>query len=156
MLLCKCKFLGTLVFNHLPPSDHERLASQPTSSGLRRLNRGNCCTPKFSLPYFSTNVMWVQISGHSSVQSSSTFGSRKEDKPTYILRFKKIEQGRLLYPKIYSPIFLNTFQVRPSNCPRKSNGWPDKPSPKAVYLKLGFLFSSRCVNPKGLKFSPLT
>ena len=41
------------MFNHLPPSDHERHASQSTSSGLRRLNRGNCCTPKFSLPYSS-------------------------------------------------------------------------------------------------------
>ena len=41
------------MFNHLPPSDHERHASQSTSSGLRRLNRGNFCTPKFSLPYSS-------------------------------------------------------------------------------------------------------
>ena len=44
------------MFNHLPPSDHERHASQSTSSGLRRLNRGNCCTPKFSLPYSSRFV----------------------------------------------------------------------------------------------------
>ena len=50
--------------------------------------------------------MRVQISGHSSVQLSSTFRSRKEDKPIYILRFKKIEQGQLLYPKIFPPIFL--------------------------------------------------
>ena len=48
--------MGTLVFNHLPPSDHERHTSQSTSSGLRRLNRGNCCTPKFSLPYSSKFV----------------------------------------------------------------------------------------------------
>ena len=41
------------MFNHLPPSDYERLVSQSTSSGQRRLNRGNCCTPKFSLPYSS-------------------------------------------------------------------------------------------------------
>ena len=49
--------------------------------------------------------MWVQIFGHSSVQPSSTFGSRKARKPIYILRFKKIEQGQLLYPKIFPPIF---------------------------------------------------
>ena len=47
----ECKFLGTLVFNHLPPLDHERQTSQSTSSGLRRLNRGSCCTPKFSLSF---------------------------------------------------------------------------------------------------------
>ena len=41
------------MFNHLPPSDYERHASQSTSSGLRRLNKGNCCTPKFALPYSS-------------------------------------------------------------------------------------------------------
>ena len=54
--------------------------------------------------------MRVQISGHSSVQSSSTFGSRKAQKPIYTLRFKKIEQGQLLYPKIFPPIFLKTLQ----------------------------------------------
>ena len=47
----ECKFLGTLVFNHLPPSDYERQASLSISSGLRRLNRGSCCTPKFALPF---------------------------------------------------------------------------------------------------------
>ena len=41
------------MFNHLPHSDHERHARQSTSSGLRRLNRGNCCTQKISLPYSS-------------------------------------------------------------------------------------------------------
>ena len=54
--------------------------------------------------------MRVQIFGHSSVQSSSTFGSRKARTPIYILRFKKIEQGKLLYPKICPPIFLKTCQ----------------------------------------------
>ena len=48
----ECKFWGTLVFNHLRPSDHKRPTSQSTSSSLRRLNRGSCCTPKFSLSYF--------------------------------------------------------------------------------------------------------
>ena len=47
------KFMGTLVFNHLPPSDHEKHTNQSTSSGLRRLNRGSCCTPKFAISYFS-------------------------------------------------------------------------------------------------------
>ena len=68
------------------------------------------------------HFMRVQISGHSSVQSSSTFGSRKADKPIYILRFKKIEQGQLLYLKIFPPIFLSTCQVRSSNCSRGSKG----------------------------------
>ena len=49
---CECKFIGTLVFNHLPPSNYERQTSQSTSAGLRRLNRGSCCTPKFVLSYF--------------------------------------------------------------------------------------------------------
>ena len=31
----------------------------------------------------------------------------------------------LLYPKIFPPIFGNTFQVRSSNCSRKSKSWPD-------------------------------
>ena len=56
VISCECKFLGTLVFNHLPPSDHERHASQSTSSGLRRLNRGNCCTPKCSLSFHSRHA----------------------------------------------------------------------------------------------------
>ena len=48
----ECKFLGTLVSNHLLPSSRERQNCQSNSSGLRILNRGNCCTPKFSLPFF--------------------------------------------------------------------------------------------------------
>ena len=47
----ECKFLGTLVFNHLPPSSHEWRARQSNSSGLRKLIRGNCCTPKFALSF---------------------------------------------------------------------------------------------------------
>ena len=43
------------MFNHLLPSDYERHVSQSASSGLRRLNRGNCYTPKFALPYSSRN-----------------------------------------------------------------------------------------------------
>ena len=43
----ECKFSGSFVFNPLQPwtlesCRHSRL------SGLRRLNRGNCCTPKFT------------------------------------------------------------------------------------------------------------
>ena len=101
------------------------------------------------------HFMQVQISGHSSVQSSSTFRSRKTDKPIYILRFKKIEQGQLLYPKIFPPIFLKTFQEISSSCSRKPKGWPDKPSPKIVYLKLGFHVASRYLIPRDPKCSPL-
>ena len=45
-------FLGTLVSNLLLPSSHERQNCQSNSSGPRRLNRGNCCTPKFALAFF--------------------------------------------------------------------------------------------------------
>ena len=51
----------------------------------------------------------VQISGHSSVQSSSTLRSRKAYQPIYILKFKKIEQGQLLYPKIFPLMFFQDF-----------------------------------------------
>ena len=100
------------------------------------------------------HFMRVQISGHSSVQSSSTFGSRKARKPIYILRFKKIEQGKLLYPKIFPLIFLKTLQEKSSICSRLPKSGPDKISPKTVYLKLGFTFSSRWVTHKGLICSP--
>ena len=43
-------------------------------------------------------------------QSSSTFRSRKADQPIYILRLKKIEQGQLLYPKIF-PLILSRFPL---------------------------------------------
>ena len=98
----------------------------------------------------------VQIFRHSSVQSSSTFRSRKADTLIYILKFKKIEQGKLLYPKIYPLIFLNTCQVRSSNCSTKSKSGPDKPSPKTVYPKLGFCVASRSLSPNVLKFSPMS
>src|ERR1051325_1465007 len=42
-------FKCTRVFNHLLPSGHERKAYQSNPSGTRRLNRGNCHTPKFPL-----------------------------------------------------------------------------------------------------------
>ena len=78
-----------------------------------------------SISPFPTSHCWdstmrVQISGHSSVQSSSTFGSRKARKPIYILRFKKIEQGQLLYPKICPPIFLKNIsrKIHKSNLAR--------------------------------------
>ena len=45
-------FLGTLVSNLLLPSSRERQTCQSNSSGSRRLNRGNCCTPKFALVFF--------------------------------------------------------------------------------------------------------
>src|SRR3954470_22220582 len=50
-----------------------------------------------------------QISWYSSVQSSSTFRFRQPHKPIYILRYKKIEQGQLSYPKI-CPTYLFIFQ----------------------------------------------
>ena len=58
----------------------------------------------------------MQISGHLSVQSSSTFRSRKEETPIYLFRFKKIEQGQLLYPKI-CPLYFKTicFKRSPHN-----------------------------------------
>ena len=101
----------------------------------------------FPISQDNYHFMRVQISGHFSVQSSSAFRSRKADKPIYILRPKKIEQGKLLYPKIFPLIFLNTFQVRSSNCSRKSKGWLDKLSPKTVYPKLGFHIASKSLSP---------
>ena len=50
--------------NLLLPSSRERQTCQSKSSGSRRLNRGNCCTPKFALPFLSTfshhNTLGVQ------------------------------------------------------------------------------------------------
>ena len=100
--------------------------------------------------------MRVQISGHSSVQSSSTFGSRKARNSIYILRFKKIEQGKLLYPKIFPLIFLKTLQEKSPSGSRLLKSWPNKLSPKAVYLKLGFCVASRSLSPNDLKFSPMS
>ena len=48
----ECKFTGTLVSNHLLPSSHERQTRQSNSLGSRRLNRGSCFTPKFSLSFY--------------------------------------------------------------------------------------------------------
>ena len=48
----ECKFMGTLVSNPLLPSSRERQTCQSNSSGSRKLNRGNYCTPKFSLTFF--------------------------------------------------------------------------------------------------------
>ena len=57
----ECKFTGTLVSNPLLPSSRERKTCQSNSSGSRRLNRGNCCTPKFALSFhqhFSSQDSW--------------------------------------------------------------------------------------------------
>ena len=97
-----------------------------------------------SLSPFPTSHCWyytmrVQIFGHFSVQSSSTFGSRKAHKPIYILRFKKIEHGQLLYPKICPPIFLKICQEWPSN----GSKWLKKvvqSNHLLRQLKLGFWF----------------
>ena len=82
--------------------------------------------------------MWAQISGHSSVQSSSTLGLRKARQPICILRSKKIEQGQLLYPKICPPIFFKKF---PSHASKFPKGCTIQGPPKQS--KLGFLFWSR-------------
>src|ERR1051325_3608701 len=42
------------VFNHLLPSGYERQACQSNPSSTRRLNRGNCHTPKFALLLLKT------------------------------------------------------------------------------------------------------
>lgn len=82
--------------------------------------------------------MWAQISGHSSVQSSSTLGLRKARQPIYILRFKKIEQGQLLYPKICPPI---SSKKLPSQAAKFPKGCTVQGSPKQS--RLGFLLWSR-------------
>ena len=97
-----------------------------------------------SVSPFPTSQCWyhfirVQISRHSSVQSSSTFGSRKARKPIYIPRFKKIEQGQLLYPKIFPPIFLKTLQEKSPSGSRLLKNWTVKSSPKAVNLQIRVL-----------------
>ena len=45
-------FLGTFVSNLLLPPSRERQTCQSNSSGSRRVNRGNCCTPKFALAFY--------------------------------------------------------------------------------------------------------
>ena len=85
-----------------------------------------------------TATMWAQISGHSSVQSSSTFGLRKARHPICILRSKKIEQGQLLYPKICPPIF---FKKLPSQTTKFPKGCTVQRSP--IQSKLGFMFWPR-------------
>ena len=54
-----------------------------------------------SVSPFPTSQGWyhfrrMQISGHSSVQSSSTFRSRKTDQPIYILRFNKSSRSSMV------------------------------------------------------------
>ena len=82
--------------------------------------------------------MWAQISGHSSVQSSSTFGLRKARQPICILRSKKIEQGQQLYPKICPPIFSKKL---PSQAAKFPKGYTVQRPP--IQSKLGFVFLSR-------------
>ena len=71
----ECKFLGTYVFNHLPRSSHERQTHQSNFLGLRGLNRGSYCTPKFALPYSSrfvnNHLQMVQDSHHQVAQSKA-------------------------------------------------------------------------------------
>src|SRR3954463_9067033 len=55
------------VSNHLPPLDHDRQTCLSDSSGLRRLNRGSCHTPKFALLYSikgpSMHLQWLKVQG---------------------------------------------------------------------------------------------
>src|ERR1044072_6427380 len=48
-------FRCTRVFNHLLPPGHERRACQSNPSSTRKLNRGSCHTPKFSLLFLKTS-----------------------------------------------------------------------------------------------------
>ena len=59
----------------------------------------------FLSPFPQPSHHQVQISGHSSVQSSYTFKPRMTHTSISFFKFKKIEQGQLLYPKICPPIF---------------------------------------------------
>ena len=82
--------------------------------------------------------MWAQISGPSSVQSSSTLGLRKARQPICILRSKTIEQGQLLHPKICPPIF---FKKLPRQVTKFPKGCAVQLSP--IQSKLGFGFWAR-------------
>src|SRR3954467_8613683 len=61
------------------------------------------------ISYKKSLLQLGKIPGYSNVQSSSTFRFRQAHKPIYILRYKKIEQGQLSYPKI-CPSYLIIFQ----------------------------------------------
>ena len=79
---------------------------KPISGDLPSSPPNGICKPIPDTTYkVQHHLRRVQISGHSSVQSSSTIRSRKADHPIYIPRFKKIEQGKLVYPKIFPHVF---------------------------------------------------
>ena len=88
----------------------------------------------------------MQISGHLSVQSSSTFRSRMADTPIELLRLKKIEQGQLLYPKICPHIFKAIclkgllMLIGFSIASRYSRFHQTKPPPKQWTSNYGFGF----------------
>ena len=96
-----------------------------------------------------TSHLRVQISGHSSVHSSSTFGLRNARQPFYILRSKKIEQGQLLYPKICPPIFFKICKEHTSKSPKGCT----VPGPPNSH-KLGFWFWQRNWSFQGSKQVP--
>ena len=85
----ECKFTGTLVSNPLLPSSHERQTRQSNSLGSRRLNRGSCCTPKFSLPFSSKNILLrvSNIQGYSRVDQSNLLLSKGST--TRVLSFSR-------------------------------------------------------------------
>ena len=129
---------------------HLQMASISPSSYPPSLQMASVSPFPTSHCWYST--MRVQISGHSSVQSSSTFGSRKARKPIYILRSKKIEQGQLLYPKICPPIFFKVLTSIISICSSLLKDYTVKHPPKPV--KLGFWFLQGSWGFQGLNQVP--
>ena len=66
----------------------------------------------------------------------------------------KIEQGQLLYPKIFPLIFLKTLQENlqvAQVCSSLFKSGSDKSSPKEVNPKLGFCVASRPLSPNDLR-----
>ena len=145
------------IFNPIPgESSSSSLGgiSKPISANSLNFFSICICKPIPNIIHQEYHFRRVQISGHSSVQSSSTFRSRKADKPIHILRSKKIEQGQLLYPKIFPLIFLKTLQEESPNGSSLLKSWSDKLSPKTVNPKLGFYVTSRSLSQNYLKFYP--
>ena len=99
------------MFNHLPASDYERHGGQSASSGLRRLNRGNCCTPKFALPYSPRNC---QIKSQSSPRVAQSKISYTVKTRVCVLikkmKFSKV-QSSLICLQIWSSILISSFKT---------------------------------------------
>ena len=107
----------------------------------------------FPLSHCWYSTMWVRISGHSSVQSSSTLGLRKARQPICILGSKKIEQGQLLHPKICPPIFFKVFDKHHLNLLKSTQGVAQSNHPPKP-VKLGFWFLQGIWGFQGLNQVP--